>query len=74
LIKQFSASPRDAVASNAVNNEIIEMLKKAGTIDYVMMKAMDFVEKAKERVYVLNRSNASDALERLAEYAVLREH
>ena len=74
LVKQYSANPKDAVASNAVNNEIIEMLKRAGTIDYVMMKAMDFVEKAKERVYVLNRSNASDALEKLAEYAVSRDH
>ena len=72
MIKQYPVDQKTATSED-VDDEIIEILEKASSIEYAMMRAMDFVKKAKERLYVLNKSNARDALEKLAEYAVMRE-
>jgi len=72
MIKQYPADQKTSTSVD-IDDEIIEMLEKASSIEYAMTRAMDFVKKAKERLYVLNRSNARDALEKLAEYAVMRE-
>jgi len=73
LIKQYPVNQKTTVTSRDVDDEIIEMLKKAGSIEYAMTRAMDFIKRAKERLYVLSKSNARDTLEKLAEYAVMRE-
>jgi len=73
IIKKYPTNQKRAVAFKDVDDEIIETLKKAGSIDYAMMRAMDFVRRARERLYALSKSNARDALEKLAEYAVMRE-
>jgi geranylgeranyl diphosphate synthase type I len=57
-----------------IDDEIARILERAGSIEYAMMKAMEFVKKAKERLYVLRTSSARDVLEKIAEYAAMRKY
>ncbi|MFU8766625.1 MAG: polyprenyl synthetase family protein [Candidatus Methanoperedens sp.] len=63
--------------TNATKNEVsvaISTLKKSGSIDYAMDKALDFVDRGKSALSVLPDSEAKSLLLELADYMVQRKY
>jgi octaprenyl-diphosphate synthase len=67
-----SQEARDVLLSNDIGRAV-ELLNETGAIEYAMLKAREYSQKAKEALAILVGSSAKDALFDLADYAVARE-